>query len=423
MKLTDQYIVKHDNSNYKQLEQLTILSAKLYNSAIFAIRQHYFNRKGKQYITDICSDINYDYVNYYELNRIFKLLEQQDYRALPSNISQEVLKQVDKVFKSYFELLKLKKANKYDKPVNLPYYKKENAKNLIVLNCSTLSKTENSFRIPKTNITINNINHLNEAKQIRIIPRLDYFVIEVIYDAKEKDRKQTNNRFLSIDMGVNNLAACASNVIESFIINGKPIKSVNQYYNKRVSIIKEELEKTNKTKTSKRLKRLSLKRNNKIKWYMHNAATYIINICLSNHINTIIIGKTNEWKQSPKMKHKSKQMQNFSYIPFNTFVNLVSYKATLEGINVILQEESYTSKVSFLDNDFIPTYGKNDDKCNPSGKRIKRGLYCSKDNICINADINGSLNIMRKALNVASNSIIGERSRGLIVSPNIITFR
>lgn len=149
MKLVEQHIIKQSNSNYKELEQLTMLSSNLYNAAIFTIRQHYFNRKGKQYIEDICSNVDYDYVNYYELNRAFKLNNQQDYRSLPINVSQEILKQVDVIFKSFFKLLELKQSNKYNKPVKLPHYKKKNSKNLIVLNCSILSKTNTSFRIPK----------------------------------------------------------------------------------------------------------------------------------------------------------------------------------------------------------------------------------------------------------------------------------
>ena len=421
MKLVEQHIIKQTNSNYKQLEQLAMLSANLYNSALFAIRQHYFNRKGKQFITDICSDVDYDYVNYYELNRIFKSINQIDYRSLPANISQEVLKQVDLTFKSFFKLLNTKQNNKYSKPVKLPHYKKQNSKNIIVLNCSTLSKTNSSFKIPKTKIVIDNIKYLNSATQIRIIPKANYFVLEVIYEAKERDIKSDNNRYLSIDLGVNNLAACSSNVINSFLINGKPIKSINQYYNKTNAKLKSNLELVNKIKSSKKLRQFGLKRSNKLKWYMHNASKFIIDKCLENEINTIIIGKNNGWKQEINIGKQNNQ--TFVSIPFSLLVEQIKYKGRLQGINVIEQEESYTSKVSFFDNDFIPVYGKTDDKLNPSGKRIKRGLYQTKENHYINADINGSLNILRKYLNVASNSIIGERSRGLVVNPYIVTFK
>ena len=421
MKLVEQHIIKQTNSNYKQLEQLAMLSANLYNSALFAIRQHYFNRKGQQFTIDICSDVDYDYVNYYELNRIFKSINQHDYRSLPANISQEVLKQVDLTFKSFFKLLNAKQNNIYNKPISLPHYKKQNSKNIVVFNCSTLSKTNSSFKIPKTKIIIDNIQHLKTATQIRLIPKSNYFVLEVIYEAKEKDIKPDNNRYLSIDMGVNNLAACSSNVINSFIINGRPIKSINQYYNKTNAKMKSNLELVNKTKTSKKLRQLGLKRSNKIKWYMHNTSKYIIDKCIENDINIIVIGKNNGWKQDINIGSINNQI--FVSIPFSLLVEQIRYKGRLQGINVVEQEESYTSKVSFFDNDFIPVYNKTDDKLNPSGKRVKRGLYQTKENHLINADINGSLNILRKYLNVASNSIIGERSRGLVVNPYIVTFK
>jgi putative transposase len=222
-------------------------------------------------------------------------------------------------------------------------------------------------------------------------------------------------------MGVNNLAACTSNVINSFIINGRPIKSINQYYNKKSAKLQSNLELINKTKTSKKLRLLSLKRNNKIKWYLHHSSKYIIDICVQNNINTIIIGKNDGWKQNINIGVKNNQ--TFVSIPFNILVQQIKYKGKLKGINIIEQEESYTSKVSFLDDDFIPVYGKSDNKFNPSGKRINRGLYQTKENHYINADINGSLNILRKYLNVASNSIIGERSRGFVVNPYIIIFK
>ena len=136
--------------------------------------------------------------------------------------------------------------------------------------------------------------HIKQSTQIRIIHKLDYFVLEVIYEAKEKELKQDNHRYLSIDLGVNNLAACTSNVINSFVINGKPIKSINQYYNKMISKHKSIIKTTNNVNTSYKARSLTLKRNNKINWYMHNASKYIIETLLDNDINTLIVGKNKE---------------------------------------------------------------------------------------------------------------------------------
>ena len=213
-------------------------------------------------------------------------------------------------------------------------------------------------------------------------------------------------------MGINNLATCTSNTSKSFIINGKPVKSINQYYNKKKAKLQSKLQ--NKF-TSKRIKKLTLKRNNKIKDYFHKVSTYIVNQAVSNDLNTIVIGKNDGWKQDTKMGKINNQ--NFVQIPFDLLIQQILYKSKLKGINVVLQEESYTSKVSFFDDDFIPTYGKSDNKLNPSGKRVKRGLYKTKTSTFINADVNGSLNILRKYLNVSSDKIISVGSRGLVTRP------
>ena len=306
MKLVEQHIIRKNNINYKTIEDLSIKSNNLYNTALFIIRQHYFNRKGKQFISDICDNVDYDYVNYYELNRILKQTNNNDYKALPANVSQETLKLVDKNFKSFFKLLNKKTNKEYENKVNIPKYRKHINKFVLIFNTSTLSKTDNSFKIPKTKTEITGLQHIKQSTQIRIIPKLDYFVLEVIYEAKEKELKQDNHRYLSIDLGVNNLAACTSNVINSFIINGKPIKSINQYYNKMISKHKSIIKTTNNVNTSSKIRKTTLKRNNKIKWYMHNASKYIVETLLDNEINTLIIGKNKEWKSNTKYR-KEKQ--------------------------------------------------------------------------------------------------------------------
>ena len=264
MKLVEQHIIRKNNINYKTIEDLSIKSNNLYNTALFIIRQHYFNRKGKQFISDICDNVDYDYVNYYDLNRILKQTNNNDYKALPANVSQETLKLVDKNFKSFFKLLNKKTNKEYENKVNIPKYRKHINKFVLIFNTSTLSKTDNSFKIPKTKTEITGLQHIKQSTQIRIIPKLDYFILEVIYEAKEKELKQDNHRYLSIDLGVNNLAACTSNVINSFIINGKPIKSINQYYNKMISKHKSIIKTTNNVNTSSKIRKTTLKRNNKM---------------------------------------------------------------------------------------------------------------------------------------------------------------
>ena len=416
MKLVERHIIKQSNINYKPLLHLSNLSCNLNNRALYVIRQHFFNKTNKQYDNDIAIDIESTYLNYYYINKLLKSTKDKDYFALPSKVSQEILKLVDKNFKSFFALINKKKSKVYDKKCNIPKYNKTN-KNILVYNVSTLSKlwlSKNIVRLPKTNIKLNII-HSKTAKQIRIIPRNNYFIYEVIYERQEQKEKKDNGLYMSIDIGVDNLASCASNKIKSFIINGKPIKSINQYYNKKKSLLQSKLKLENNKYNSNKIDRLTLKRNNKIEWYMHNASSYIINQLVSNNINTLIVGSNKEWKQDINIGNKNNQ--NFVSIPFDKLKLQLKYKCKLNGIRYIEQEESYTSKCSFIDNEPIQ---HRDSYC---GKRIKRGLFKTKENHYINADINGSLNIMRKYLNVASNTIIDERSIGLVVSPNIITFK
>lgn len=414
MKLVERHIIKRTNINYKKLVKLTNLSCNLYNSALYVIRQHFFNKTNKQYDNDIASHIEKTYLNYYDLNRLLK--ETPEYTALPSNVSQEILKLVDKNFKSFFTLLNKKKQKSYNKKCNIPKYNKTN-QNILIYNVSTLSKHDlerGLIKIPKSDIRLR-ILHNKSAKQVRIIPKNGYLIQEVIYDTNIVGQKKDNNRYMAIDIGVNNLATCSSNVIKSFIINGRPLKSINQYYNKKKSKLQSNNKKIHNLHHSNRINKLTIKRNNKIDWYMHNASSYIVNQLVSNNINTLVIGSNKEWKQDTNMRKKNNQ--NFVYIPFDKLKRQLEYKCKLNGIIYIEQEESYTSKCSFLDNETLRHHNL---YC---GKRITRGLFKTKENHYINADINGSLNILRKYLNVASNIIINEGSRGLVVSPNIITFK
>ena len=273
-------------------------------------------------------------------------------------------------------------------------------------------------KLPKTNIQFRT--KQKNIRQVKIVPKNNYIVIEVIYETSIKELLKDNKRYMSIDLGIDNLASCSSNVAKSFIINGKPVKSINQFYNKKKAKLQAEVELKNKKKSSKQIQNLSLKRNNKIKDYFHKASRYIVNQLVNQSINTLIIGKNNGWKQETNIGNVNNQ--NFTQIPHQMFINQLKYKCQLEGINVVEQEESYTSKVSFFDNDFIPVYGQNDKLLKQSGKRIKRGLYKTSSGLVLNADINGSLNIMRKYLNEVCDEIVSPANRGLVMNPVKIQF-
>ena len=403
MKLVEQHIIKSNNVLYKDLDNLCFLSKNLYNQALYRIRQQFFEDK--------------TFKNYYELNKELHDENQIDYRALPANSSQETLKLVNQNYSSFF-----KSVQKQIKGVKIPgYLDKTKGRQIVVYNHMTLPShllEKGIVKLPKTNIQFRT--KQKNIRQVRIVPKNNYIVLEVVYEATIKELLKDNKRYMSIDLGIDNLATCSSNVSKSFIINGKPVKSINQYYNKKKAKLQSELELKNKKKASKQLQNLTLKRNNKIKDYFHKASRYIVNQLVNQSINTLIIGKNNGWKQETNIGKKNNQ--NFINIPHQMFINQLKYKCQLKGINVIEQEESYTSKVSFFDNDFIPVYGQNDELFKSSGKRIKRGLYKVSSGLVLNADINGSLNIMRKYLNEVCDEIISPANRGLVMNPVKIQF-
>ena len=275
-------------------------------------------------------------------------------------------------------------------------------------------KASNKILLSKTNIEFNTkITNFNQIDCVRIVPRTGYYVIEVVYTIPDTNNLNDNNRYIGIDLGVNNLATITSNIkdIKPIIINGKPLKSINQYYNKQLAYYKSKLK---ETKTSKRINKLHLKRKNKVDNYLHKASKYIVSNCKLNNINTVIIGKNDNWKQDVNIGKINNQ--NFINIPHSRFIDMIKYKCEIEGINIIINEESYTSKASFLDLDDIPKYG---DKNIPefSGKRIKRGLYQSKEGRLLNADVNGSYNILRKAI---PNAFV-DGIEGITVNPMVLT--
>ena len=215
-------------------------------------------------------------------------------------------------------------------------------------------------------------------------------MVEIIYTAPDTEVK-TNTNYVGIDLGLNNLATIGGNTITPIIINGKPLKSINQFYNKKLSKLKSKQDLCkNKNVNRKKIQTLTNKRNNKIKDYLHKASRILVNHLVSNDISTIVIGHNKEWKQDINIGNKNNQ--NFVQIPFNTFIHMITYKAQLQGIKVIQREESYTSKCSFLDNEEICKHEKY------KGNRVKRGLYKTQTGRLINADLNGALNILKKEI-------------------------
>nr|DAK44531.1 MAG TPA: endonuclease [Herelleviridae sp.] len=374
MHLTERHIIK----NNEELDKLCFNSKNLYNKALYLVRQHYFKTK--------------NYLNFFGVNRLMIESKDEDYYALPTRVSNQTLRLLDKNFKSFFALLKKKQNGKYNKPVRLPKYLNKEGRYIAVFHKSSISKAyfrKGIIKLSSLSIEIPT-KKANESNlvEVRVLPRNNHHVVEVVYKVEQKEPKSDNGRYASIDLGLNNLATVSSNVVEPFIINGRPLKSINQYYSKEKARLQSHL-KGNK-KTSKRIKSITNIRNNKVKDYLHKSSRKIVNFLVSNKISTLIIGYNEEWKQNINLGRTNNQ--SFTNIPFYTFINQLDYKCKLEGINVILTEESYTSKCSFLDNETIEEHE------NYLGKRIKRGLFRSAEGKLINADLNGSLNILRKVV-------------------------
>lgn len=381
MRLVEQHIIKSNSVYYNELVDLLHKCKNLYNKGLYVVRQHYF-----QYKDD--NTVKYKYLNYYSLEKQLKDTDDVDYRSLPTPVAQQVLMMVDRNFKSFFNLISKKNRGEYSERIRIPRYL--NKDGLFTAVFTTLAFSQKwiktgVIKLPKQFKFTTRTNKTN-IQQLRFVPKNGYIVLEVIYNKKEKPRSEDNGKYLGVDIGLNNLASCVSNTGSCFIINGKPLKSINQYYNKRLAYLKSKLE--NNKQVSKQIRLLTTKRNNKIKDYLHKASRMLINHVVSNGINTIIIGHNKCWKQEINIGGVNNQ--NFVSIPFNDFIHMVSYKGELEGINIEITEESYTSKCSFLDNEVISKHSEY------KGRRSKRGLFRSSTGKLINADINGAFNIIRK---------------------------
>ena len=387
LQLTQQIIITQKHKYYAGLDYLCLLAKNLYNVALYNIRQQYFKDK--------------TYLNYNVLDKLLSSTNNIDYKSIPYRQSaQQILRSVDKTYSSFFKGIKSDK-NK-GKKVRLPKYKdKEKGRYVLVYTNQCFKHKDNTIILKGINGTWYEFYTDKEnLQQIRLIPKGNHIVVEIIYNV-EYELKENNNRYASIDLGLNNIVALSSNVCNSILYNGRPLKSINRYYNKHKAELQSKLG-SNKY-TSKRINRLTFIRNNKIKDYMHKLSSAIIQYMEANTLNTLIVGKNDGWKTNIDMGRVNNQ--NFVSIPYNMLIHMLEYKCKLVGINVIIVNEAYTSKCSFLDGETIQKHDIY------KGRRIRRGLFISNNGIKINADINGSLNIMvvgLKQLNVKRDVLVLE---------------
>ena len=397
MQLVEKHIINKNHSLYKECDRLCFASKNIYNQNLYLIKQEYENTK-----------------TYNVLNDSYSYMKDKDcFKHLPQKVAQATLRSVHATCQSFFGMIHTNKVQ--NKNAEFPHYlHKEHGRYVTVFNNQTISKKiftkVHKIKLSKCDIEFyTKINDYKSINCVRIVPQLEQYTIEVIYTIEDIQPLKSNRTYVSIDLGVNNLATITySDGSQPKIINGKPLKSINQYYNKQLAYYKSKLETVNKSKSSHRLKRLANKRTNKVNNYLHKASKYIVSDIQLKGITTLVIGKNTEWKQECNIGKMNNQ--NFTQIPHSRFIDMLKYKCEKVGITVKLQEESYTSKCSFLDMEEIC---KHEIYC---GKRIKRGLYISKNAVKINADVNGSYNILRKAIP----SVFNHGIEGFVVNPIVI---
>ena len=353
---------------------MSFLSKNLYNQALYRIRQEFFET-GK-------------YLNYQKLVKDLTKENQVDYVALPRKVSQWVLKQVDRNFVSFFKSLK---SNKVNHKIRIPKYLKKNGRNLLTFTNQAILTKELKKGYLKLSGCNNKLKILHaNIQQVRVVPQNGIYVVEIIYNQQEPELI-TNNNYVGIDIGLNNLATVGGNNIKPVIINGRPLKAINQYYNKKLAKLKARQDKCKNKNTNKRkIETLTRKRNNKVKNYLHKSSRMLVNQLVSKKVSKVVVGHNKEWKQDINIGKQNNQ--NFVQIPFNQFIQMLEYKARLAGVEIVTREESYTSKCSFLDGETIEKHDAY------MGKRVKRGLFKSNNGVLINADLNGALNILKKEI-------------------------
>lgn len=399
MILVEKHIIRKSDPNWKQIDKMCFIGKNVWNQAVYKVRRH-FEETG-------------EYLDFYKLDKIFRAEPEmmKNYSTIPNNVSQQILRVLHSNYKTYFTLIKKYKKNPkllsgLPKP---PGYKdKEKGRAVLGFPNTLFSIKKGKVHFPKKMQMKPLSTKVEKAKYMRIVPQRSCYVIEICYEVKSKPIKEEIRNVAGMDLGVNNLVSIAVNEpgIKPLLINGKPLKSMNQYFNKKKADMQSLLMKNHKKHWSKKLDSLSFKRNNKVIDYLHKSSRMAVDYCVQHGIDTIVIGHNKEWKQEVNMGRKNNQ--TFLSIPHSILISQIKYKAELEGIKVIEYEESYTSKVDHLSLEEM----KHHDEY--MGKRVKRGLFKSGMGAVLNADVNGSIGIIRK---VIGDDFLNLLDRGCVAQP------
>ena len=367
---TEQIWIKGDEN----IQNLCYISKNLYNEANYIVRHEFF--KTKRWI---------------RYNELYKLLKRsENYRKLPAQTAQQILKIVDRIWKSFFNAMNAwkEKPERFNEMPRPPKYKKKNGIFMLVFTNQQVKIKEGQLIFPKVVGLKLNTRIKEGIREVRIIPKGVGYVVEVVYEKEVNVMKKERNRVAGIDLGVRNLITIANNIGEEpIVVKGGVAKSINQFFNKERARLQRIYAKQG-IKKSKRLKKLSVKRERKLRDFFHKVSKFVAEWCASHNIGRLVIGYNKEWKQEVNLGKRNNQ--NFVQIPFWTLIQQIKYKAEERGIEVIIVEEDHTSKCSFLDDEQI-------EHRDYIGKREK-GLFRSAMGIIINADVNAAYNIIRKAI-------------------------
>ena len=402
--------IKKNHVDYNYIKQQLIESKEIYNYANYIIRQLFFqkskNHKFSLDFVDEYPELKDLFTKYIEEDKQFTTLFCKIIRkfarlkkfSINSKIVQSIVRKLNSDWNSYWGLLKLVKNKQYDKQINIPKYKKQY--NLVEYGNQVLSKKKLKLGFlgtdkMKQGIKISNFHKDLNCKCFRIFHKNNNLICELIYEKEINDRTSSSGKAASIDLGLENLFTVAFNYNKKGIsFKGSKLKSINQYFNKETSKLQSLLPKNEYC--SKRINHLFYKREEQLRNVIGFYSNRLIDLLANEGISTLVIGHNKNWKD--KINIGKVNNQNFVSIPFNKVIDIIKYKAKDFGIKCIEQEESYTSKASFLDNDSIPTFNEDENQKHTfSGKRITRNLYQTKNNQIIDADLNGALNIMKKA--------------------------
>ena len=411
MYLTQTNIIRGlTKQEYSVLRELCAYSNNLYNVGLYAIRQHYFAEKKHLPYQSNCKECKFN----------------ENFSLLRSHLAQQVLRVLDQSFRSFFALNRKKKNGTYGQKVGLPHYRKKGGLFNLICPSDCISIKNGMFRVPmsrkfqelygKQDIKIPFPKRIDPSsvKEVVIVPRQDgrYFKIQYIYEIQEQQLNLNKDNSLAIDLGIDNLATCVQGNGTSYLLDGRRLKSINHYWNKKKARFQSVASKQG-LRTTRRLRDLAMRRNFRVEDIIRKTARYIVNRCISEDIGTIVVGYSKDFKRSVNIGRVNNQ--NFTQIPIGDLRNKLNYLCEQYGMDYIEVEESYTSKASFLDQDELPKYDPEKPfTASFSGKRVKRGLYRSSSGRLVNADVNGACNILRKS---KRNFNFERLCMGLLASP------